>query len=69
MFSATMPKQIKPSCRRDTHSPKSVTVTKSERTNQDITPKFYVVSDYERDDALLRLIDYKPKQMYNILPY
>jgi len=59
MFSATMPKQIKLLAEEILNSPKSVTVTKSERTNQDITQKFYVVSDYERDDALLRLIDYK----------
>ncbi len=59
MFSATMPKQIKMLAQEILNSPKSVTVTKSERTNSDITQKFYVVSDYERDDALLRLIDYK----------
>ena len=59
MFSATMPKQIKILAEEILNSPKSVTVTKSERTNSDITQKFYVVSDYERDDALLRLIDYK----------
>jgi ATP-dependent RNA helicase DeaD len=59
MFSATMPKQIKILAEQILHNPKSVTITKSERTNRDITQKFYVVADYERDDALLRLIDYK----------
>ncbi|MCH9740151.1 MAG: DEAD/DEAH box helicase [Epsilonproteobacteria bacterium] len=59
MFSATMPKQIKILAEQILNSPKSVTITKSERTNTDITQKFYVVADYERDDALLRLIDYK----------
>jgi len=59
MFSATMPKQIKLLAEKILKSPKSVTITKSERTNTDITQKFYVVADYERDDALLRLIDYK----------
>ncbi len=59
MFSATMPKQIKLLAEEILNSPKSVTITKSERTNTDITQKFYVVADYERDDALLRLIDYK----------
>ncbi len=59
MFSATMPKQIKALAEQILNNPKSVTITKSERTNTDITQKFYVVSDYERDDALLRLIDYK----------
>jgi len=59
MFSATMPKQIKILAEQILNSPKSVTITKSERTNTNITQKFYVVADYERDDALLRLIDYK----------
>jgi len=59
MFSATMPKQIKILAEQILHNPKSVTITKSERTNRDITQKFYVVADHERDDALLRLIDYK----------
>jgi len=59
MFSATMPKQIKILAEKILKSPKSVTITKSERTNTDITQIFYVVADYERDDALLRLIDYK----------
>ncbi len=59
MFSATMPKQIKILAEQILNNPKSVTITKSERTNTDITQLFYVVADYERDDALLRLIDYK----------
>jgi ATP-dependent RNA helicase DeaD len=59
MFSATMPKQIKILAEQILNSPKSVTITKKERTNTDITQMFYVVADYERDDALLRLIDYK----------
>jgi ATP-dependent RNA helicase DeaD len=59
MFSATMPKQIKILAEEILNNPKSVTITKSERTNTDITQMFYVVADYERDDALLRLIDYK----------
>ncbi|NEW59898.1 DEAD/DEAH box helicase [Sulfurovum sp. bin170] len=59
MFSATMPKQIKVLAEQILNNPKSVTITKKERTNTDITQKFYVVADYERDDALLRLIDYK----------
>ncbi len=59
MFSATMPKQIKILAEQILDNPKSVTITKSERTNTDIEQIFYVVADYERDDALLRLIDYK----------
>jgi ATP-dependent RNA helicase DeaD len=59
MFSATMPKQIKILAEQILNNPKSVTITKSERTNTDITQIFYVVAEHERDDALLRLIDYK----------
>jgi ATP-dependent RNA helicase DeaD len=58
MFSATMPKQIKDLALEILNSPATITITKKERTNQDITQKFYVVSENERDDALLRLIDY-----------
>lgn len=58
MFSATMPKQIKLLAEEILDAPQSVTITKKERTNTNITQKFYVVGEYERDDALLRLIDY-----------
>ncbi len=59
MFSATMPKQIKILAEQILDNPKSVTITKKDRTNTDISQIFYVVADYERDDALLRLIDFK----------
>ncbi|NPA61025.1 MAG: DEAD/DEAH box helicase [Epsilonproteobacteria bacterium] len=59
MFSATMPKQIEELAVEILNEPETITITKRERTNQDITQKFYVVSERERDDALLRLIDYK----------
>ena len=59
MFSATMPRQIKVLAEKILKTPKSVTITKSDRTNTDISQIFYVVADYERDDALLRLIDFK----------
>ncbi len=59
MFSATMPKAIRALAEEILHEPKTVTVTKTERTNTDITQNYYVVQDYERDDALVRLIDFK----------
>ena len=59
MFSATMPKPIKSLAEQILENPKSVTITKKERTNRDIKQIFYVVAEHERDDALLRLIDYK----------
>jgi ATP-dependent RNA helicase DeaD len=59
MFSATMPNAIRRLAQEILHEPKTVTVTKSERTNAAISQYYYVVQDHERDDALVRLIDYK----------
>ncbi|RLA82999.1 MAG: DEAD/DEAH box helicase, partial [Epsilonproteobacteria bacterium] len=59
MFSATMPAPIKKLAERVLNEPKFVTVTKSEMTNAKIAQSFYVVEEYERDDALIRLFDYK----------
>ena len=59
MFSATMPAPIKKLAERVLNNPSFVTVTKSEMTNAKIEQSFYVVEEYERDDALIRLFDYK----------
>ena len=59
MFSATMPMPIKKLAERVLNDPSFVTVTKSEMTNAKIEQSFYVVEEYERDDALIRLFDYK----------
>ncbi|NKQ41612.1 MAG: DEAD/DEAH box helicase [Sulfurovum sp.] len=59
MFSATMPKAIRKLAEQILRSPKTVSITKSESTNKSITQLYYVVNDRERDDALVRLIDYK----------
>jgi len=59
MFSATMPMPIKKLAEKILNEPKFITVTKSEMTNTKITQSFYVVEEYERDDALIRLFDYK----------
>jgi ATP-dependent RNA helicase DeaD len=59
MFSATMPKQIKELATRILENPAMVTVTKKEVTNTNIKQLYYVVDEYERDDALLRLLDFK----------
>jgi ATP-dependent RNA helicase DeaD len=59
MFSATMPKAIRKLAEEILNDPKTVSITKSESTNTDITQLYYVVQDRERDDALVRLIDYK----------
>ena len=59
MFSATMPMPIKKLAERVLNEPAFVTVTKSEMTNAKIEQSYYVVEEYERDDALIRLFDYK----------
>ena len=59
LFSATMPEAIKKLANSILNEPEFVTVTKSVMTNDKITQSYYVVDEYERDDALLRLYDYK----------
>ncbi len=59
MFSATMPKAIRTLAESILHEPKTVSITQSESTNTSITQLYYVVQERERDDALVRLIDYK----------
>ncbi|HFS85163.1 MAG TPA: DEAD/DEAH box helicase [Epsilonproteobacteria bacterium] len=59
MFSATMPAAIRKLAEDILVEPETVSITKSETTNTLIAQQYYVVNDYERDDALVRLIDYK----------
>ncbi len=63
LFSATMPDAIKELARQILHSPEFISITKKEVTNQNIKQFFYVVDEHERDEALVRLLDYKnPKK-------
>lgn len=59
LFSATMPTAIKNLAKTILKEPEFVTITKSDVTNKNITQTFYVVDEKERDDALIRLYDYK----------
>jgi len=59
MFSATMPNGIRKLAEQILNNPKTVSITKSEKTNTKITQLYYVVQERERDDALVRLIDFK----------
>jgi len=59
MFSATMPPAIKELAKTILYRPEFVTITKRETTNTNIKQNFYVVDEWERDDALIRLLDYK----------
>ncbi|MDX4049255.1 DEAD/DEAH box helicase [Aliarcobacter skirrowii] len=63
LFSATMPVAIRNLAKTILKEPEFVTITKSDVTNKNITQTFYVVDERERDDALIRLFDYKnPKK-------
>lgn len=58
LFSATMSKEIKALAQNILIEPKSIAITKSEVTNANIQQEFYVVDEREKDDALIRLIDF-----------
>ncbi len=63
LFSATMPQAIKELAQQILHSPKFISITKKEITNVNIKQFYYVVDERERDEALIRLLDYKnPKK-------
>ena len=59
MFSATMPKEIKELSKTILNNPHFVSITTGEVTNKNIKQHYYVVEEHERDDALIRLLDYK----------
>ena len=62
LFSATMPEPIKKLAKDILKQPEFITITKKEVTNENITQYYYVVDEHERDDALIRLLDYKAPQ-------
>ena len=58
LFSATMPEPIKRLATKILKEPKFVSVTpKDHTTNEDIEQQYYVINEYERDNALVRLLD------------
>lgn len=59
LFSATMPTAIKKLAQSILKEPEFITITQSEVTNNKIEQSFYVVDEHERDDALIRLYDFK----------
>ena len=59
LFSATMPNAIKDLAKRILQNPEFITITKNEVTNAKITQSYYVVEEFERDEALIRLLDFK----------
>ena len=59
LFSATMPQAIKELASKILHSPEFISITQKEVTNKNIKQFYYVVDERERDEALIRLLDYK----------
>ncbi len=59
MFSATMPPAIRELSKTILYRPEFVTITQSNVTNDKIKQNYYVVKENERDDALIRLLDFK----------
>jgi len=59
LFSATMPKPILTLAKTILKDPEFIQITKKEVTNENIKEYFYVIDEHERNDALIRLIDYK----------
>jgi len=59
LFSATMPKPILTLAKSILKNPEFIQITKKEVTNENIKEYFYVIDEHERNDALIRLIDYK----------
>ncbi|EDM23468.1 DEAD/DEAH box helicase [Caminibacter mediatlanticus] len=59
LFSATMPEPIKNLAKTILKNPEFITITRKQVTNENIKEYFYVIDEFERKDALIRLIDYK----------
>ncbi|WP_292656471.1 DEAD/DEAH box helicase [Nitratifractor sp.] len=59
LFSATMSREIKALAQTILRNPATVSITGGNVTNDKIRQLFYVVEEQERDDALVRLLDYK----------
>ena len=58
MFSATMPQAIRTLADKILNDPKKVSITKKQSTNTSIDQHYFVVPEHEKNDALIRLLDY-----------
>ncbi|WP_095274012.1 DEAD/DEAH box helicase [Helicobacter sp. 11S03491-1] len=57
LFSATMPEQIRVLADKILQNPINIKITPTNMTNVDISQRFYVINDTERNDAITRLLD------------
>ncbi|MDF2576653.1 MAG: hypothetical protein K0S74_137 [Chlamydiales bacterium] len=57
LFSATMPPAIKKLAQSILKEPAFISVMNNQTTNKDIEQLYYVIEEYERKDAVIRLID------------
>lgn len=57
MFSATMPAPIRELAKKILKDPIIVSVTDAKEPNRDIEERYCVIEEFERDEALMRLID------------
>lgn len=57
LFSATMPTPIKHLAQKILSNPKLIKITQDDTTNQDISQRYYIINEQEREDAIVRLID------------
>lgn len=62
LFSATMPNAIKNIAEEFLHEPKYVQVTSNQSTNKDISQEYYIIEEREREQAVMRLIDFYDPQ-------
>ncbi len=59
LFSATMSREIETLAHKILKEPETVSISGGNITNTNIKQIYYVVDEHERDDALIRLLDYK----------
>ncbi len=57
LFSATMPIPIKHLAQKILNNPKFIKITPENTTNEDISQRYYIINDAEREEAIVRLID------------
>ena len=57
LFSATIPKPIQELADKILLNPTNIKITPTEVTNADITQRYYVINENERNEAIIRLLD------------